>query len=143
MARERPLAGFGPGTFPAEYVPHRLSAEIRARRRFLSPMLTTSYGEAHNDYLQAASDAGIPVALLALAAAGCLLVACARGIRVRESEPEPAVLLAVLVAGAVAALTWFPLQRPITAVPLLLAAGRAWRISGQDESNVEPGEVES
>jgi hypothetical protein len=40
-------------------------------------------------------------------------------------------LLAVLVTGAAAALTWFPLQRPVTAVPLLLAAGRAWRISGR------------
>ena len=62
MARERPLLGFGPGTFGAEYVPHRLSAEIRAKRRFVSPLLSSSYGEAHNDYLQAASDAGIPVA---------------------------------------------------------------------------------
>ena len=32
MIRERPLSGFGPGTFGAEYVPHRLAAEIRARR---------------------------------------------------------------------------------------------------------------
>jgi len=147
MARERPLAGFGPGTFPAEYIPHRLSAEIRARRRFLSPMLTTSYGESHNDYLQAASDAGIPVALLALGAAGCLLAACARAVRVRESpggtEPEPALLLAVLVAGAVAALTWFPLQRPITTVPLLLAAGRAWRVSGEREPAGAPSEAEA
>jgi O-antigen ligase len=145
MARERPLAGFGPGTFPAEYVPHRLSAEIRARRRFLSPMLTTSYGESHNDYLQAASDAGIPVALLALGAAGCLLAACARAVRVRElrDDPEPALLLAVLVAGAVAALTWFPLQRPISTVPLLLAAGRAWRVSGEREPAPPPVEAEA
>jgi O-antigen ligase len=136
MARERPIAGFGPGTFGAEYVPHRLSAEIRARRRFLSPMLTTSYGEAHNDYLQAASDGGIPVALLAVGAAACLLAACVRAVRLRKSwtgDPEPALLLAVLVAGAVAALTWFPLQRPITTVPLLLAAGRAWRVSGEGD----------
>src|SRR5262249_46546427 len=26
---------------------------------------------------------------------------------------------------------WFPLQRPITAVPLLLAAGRVWRLASQ------------
>ena len=31
MARERPLLGYGPGTFAAEYVPHRLAAEIRAQ----------------------------------------------------------------------------------------------------------------
>jgi O-antigen ligase len=135
MARERPLLGFGPGTFGAEYVPHRLSAEIRARRRFVSPLLTSSYGEAHNDYLQAASDAGIPAALLALGAAGCLLAAIARAAW-RRRDPEAALLFAVLVAGAVAALTWFPLQRPITAVPLLLVAGRAWRLGG----DADPGE---
>ena len=37
-------------------------------------------------------------------------------------------LVAFLSAGATGALTWFPLQRPITALPLLLAVGRAWRI---------------
>jgi len=46
--------------------------------------------------------------------------------------------MAILGAGAAAALTWFPLQRPISAIPLLLAAGRAWRIS---EPHVS-GEVE-
>ena len=129
MARERPLLGFGPGTFGAEYVPHRLSAEIRAKRRFVSPLLSSSYGEAHNDYLQAASDAGIPVAFLALGAAGCLLAAIARAAW-KRGDPETALLFALLVAGAVAALTWFPLQRPITAVPLLLVAGRAWKLAG-------------
>ena len=136
MVRERPLSGFGPGTFGAEYVPHRLSAEIRARRRFISPLLTSSYAEAHSDYLQAASDAGIPVAILASGAAACLLLAAARAAWGRR-DPEAAVLLAVLVAGAWAALAWFPLQRPVTAVPLLLAAGRAWRISEPAEN---PGE---
>jgi O-antigen ligase len=136
MIRERPLSGFGPGTFGAEYVPHRLAAEIRARRRFLSPLLTSSYGEAHSDYLQAASDGGVPVALLASAAAACLLAATA-GAAWRRRSSEPALLFALLVAGAVAALTWFPLQRPITAVPLLLAAGRAWRVA----ADPDPGEA--
>ena len=60
MTRERPLLGYGPGTFGAEYVPHRLAAEIRARRRFVSPLLTSSYAETHCDYLQVFSDAGDP-----------------------------------------------------------------------------------
>jgi hypothetical protein len=42
---------------------------------------------------------------------------------------EAVVIAAILVAGATAALTWFPMQRPITAVPLLLAAGRGWRLA--------------
>jgi O-antigen ligase len=133
MTRERPLLGFGPGTFGAEYVPHRLAAEIRARRRFVSPLMTSSYAEAHSDYLQVASDAGVPAALLAIGAAGCLLAA-ATATAWRRRSPEAIVLAAMLATGAAAALTWFPFQRPITAVPLLLAAGRAWRIAG------EPGE---
>ncbi|HTR02229.1 MAG TPA: O-antigen ligase family protein [Thermoanaerobaculia bacterium] len=128
MARDRPLLGFGPGTFGNEYVPHRLAAEIRARRRFVAPLLTSSYAEAHCDYLQVFSDAGTPAGLLALGAVACLLAAVGRAAR-RSRTPETVILLAVLAAGATAALTWFPLQRPVTAVPILLAAGRAWRLS--------------
>src|SRR5262249_13915477 len=46
---------------------------------------------------------------------------------------EAGFLLGFLGAGAAAALTWFPMQRPVTALPLLLAAGRAWRISSPHE----------
>ncbi len=129
MARERPLTGFGPGAFGAEYVSHRLAAEIRARRRLVSPLRTSSYAEAHNDYLQAASDAGIPVALLVIGAAASLLGSAARAAW-SSRDLETGTLVALLAAGACAALTWFPLQRPVTAVPLLLAAGRAWRVTG-------------
>ena len=87
MTRERPLLGFGPGTFGAEYVPHRLAAEIRAKRRFVSPLITSSYAEAHSDYLQVASDAGVPAALLAVGSLGCLLAAIA-GLRVAAPEPR-------------------------------------------------------
>ncbi|MEX1244312.1 MAG: O-antigen ligase family protein [Thermoanaerobaculia bacterium] len=130
MIRERPLSGFGPGTFAAEYVPHRLSAEIRARRRFVSPLITSSYAEAHSDYLQVFCDAGVPAGILALSAAGCLGAAIGAAAW-RRRAPEAIVLAALLSTGAAAALTWFPLQRPVTAVPLLLAAGRAWKICGE------------
>ena len=130
MTRDRPLLGFGPGTFGAEYVPHRLSAEIRAKRRFVSPLITSSYSESHSDYLQVASDAGIPAALLAVGAAGGLLAAVAIAAW-RRRDAESLVLAALLATAAAAALTWFPLQRPITAVPILLAAGRAWRVASE------------
>jgi O-antigen ligase len=131
MTRERPLTGYGPGTFAAEYVPHRLAAEIRARRRFVSPLLTSSYAEAHSDYLQVFSDAGIPAGLLTLAAAGSLAAAIGAAAWRRRS-PEAIILAALVATGAAAALTWFPFQRPITAVPLLLAAGRAWAVAGRE-----------
>jgi O-antigen ligase len=138
MTRERPLVGFGPGTFASEYVPHRLAAEIRAKRRYVSPLITSSYAEAHSDYLQVASDAGVPAGLAAAGAAACLLAAIG-GIAWRRRSPEAIVLAAVLATGAAAALTWFPLQRPITAVPLLLAAGRAWRLAAEStESEAAP-----
>jgi O-antigen ligase len=140
MARERPWLGYGPGTFGAEYVPHRLSAEIRARRRFVAPLMTSSYAEAHCDYLQVFSDAGVPAGLAVVGAVGGLFAALGTA-ACRRRTAEGALLFAVLAAGAMGALTWFPLQRPVTAVPLLLAAGRAWKISADDATS--PGEAEA
>ena len=133
MVRARPLAGVGPGAFAAEFVPHRLRAELRDQRRFVNPSLAGSYGEAHSEYVQAFAEIGVPGALAALAAAGVLGAGLLRALRRSDDDRarrEAVVLLALLCAGAAAALTWFPFQRPITAVPLLLAAGRAWTLSG-------------
>jgi O-antigen ligase len=129
MSKERPLLGYGPGTFAAEFVPHRLKAEIGARRRFVNPLVTSTYGEAHSEPLQAVAEGGL-AGLAAIGAAGALLLALWRAARSPDAG-EAALLLGVLVAGAVAALTWFPLQRPITAIPLLLAAGRSWRLAAE------------
>ena len=134
MTRERPLTGFGPGTFGAEYIPHRLAAEIRIHRRLISPLTTSSYAEAHSDYLQIFSDTGVVTGALAVAGIACLLIAIVRSAWLRR-EPEAILIAAVLVAGAAAAFTWFPFQRPITAAPLLLAFGRGWRISGDPAAN--------
>jgi O-antigen ligase len=136
MARERPLLGFGPGTFAAEFVPHRLRAELRQRRRLLIPRETSTYSEAHNEPLQLAAEAGVPAAALALGASlvvGVALVPRAR----RVAGREEVVVLGMLAAGAVAALTWFPLQQPVTAAPLLLALGRGWRLLGEVAPPVE------
>lgn len=131
MTRERPLLGWGPGTFEAEFVPHRLAAEIAAHRRYVNPLTTSSYAEAHSDYVQPFAELGVPAALLAIGAAALLGVEIVRTARRGEGERrrEAIFLAAFLAAGAAAALTWFPLQRPVTSVPLLLAMGRAWRLS--------------
>ena len=132
MTRERPVVGWGPGTYAVEFTPKRLEAEIRARRRYVNPLLTSSYSEAHCDYLQAFAETGVPGGLAALVAFGALFAAVGR----RAATPGPnrteaAILMGLLAAGAAAALTWFPLQRPISAAPLLLAAGRSWRIASE------------
>ena len=132
MTRDRPLLGFGPGTFGAEFVPHRLRAEISDRRRYVNPLTTSSYAEAHSDYFQPFAEAGIPAALLAIGASAVVVASVVRHARTAPQGPsrsEAILVSALLAAGAAAALTWFPLQRPVTSVPLLLAAGRAWRIS--------------
>jgi O-antigen ligase len=137
MARERPALGFGPGTFAAEFVPHRLKAELRARRRFVNPLVTSSYGEAHSEPLQALAEGGL-AGLAAIGAALALLLALWRtSRRGGDSKAEAALLFGMLVAGAVAALTWFPLQRPVSAIPLLLAAGRGWRLSAESDARGE------
>jgi O-antigen ligase len=104
----------------------------------VNPHLAGAYAEAHSDYLQALAEAGAPATVAAVAAAVALLAGVGR-VAWRFAPPggpEAILLVALLVAGAAAALTWFPLQRPITAVPLLLAAGRGWRIvrDGGDEA---------
>jgi putative inorganic carbon (HCO3(-)) transporter len=130
MVRERPLVGWGPGSFGAEFVAHRLEAEIRYRQRFLPPFLATAYAQSHSEPLQAAAEVGAPAALLASLAAGLVLVRTARAAW-RDPGPrgrEAALLAALLSAGVVASLTWFPLQQFASALPLLLAAGRAWSL---------------
>jgi O-antigen ligase len=126
MVRDRPLRGFGLGTFGAEFVPHRLAAEVRWKERFTIPLLTSTFGQAHCDYLQLAAEAGVPAALAAIAAVALLLVGLLRRAW-RTADPELILLGAVIATAALMALTWFPLQLPTTALPIVLASGLAWR----------------
>ena len=65
MARERPLLGYGPGTFGAEFATHRVRAEERYAHWLGNPHLQGSYLDAHNEPLQAAAELGIPAAIAA------------------------------------------------------------------------------
>jgi len=67
MAAERPLSGYGPGTFAAEMQTHQFAAEIRLHERLGQPT-GASFVRAHQDYLQLAAEAGIPALLLFLGA---------------------------------------------------------------------------
>jgi O-antigen ligase len=140
MAVDRPALGWGAGSFEAEFPPHLVDAELRWHRRLANPVLAGSYAEAHNEVLQAAAELGMPAALLLLAAAGLVVAPLVRphgaeaGSGDRRLLGERAAVLGTLAAGAVAALAWFPLQRPATALLLLVALGRAWRLAADAEA---------
>lgn len=108
MTIARPLTGFGAGTFASEFMPSFLAAEERWGVDLSNPGFVGSYAEAHNDALQAAAELGVPAAILI----GILVALAFR----RSKDP-------LLVAGFVAVLAWFPLQRPVTAIVLLAAIG--------------------
>lgn len=129
MAAERPLLGYGPGAFGVEALPHRLTAEISLRER-LAPPKAITFVYAHQEYLQLAAEAGIPALLFLVAAMATLFGKLAW--RTRPTL-EQQVLLALLCAGAVGALAWFPMHIPLTASVLLLCAGRAWRLVAMPE----------
>lgn len=126
MAGERPALGWGAGSFGAEYAPHVMAAEVRWQTRLVNPHLAGSYAEAHNDVLQGMAELGLPAILLLLAAAGLAVWPL---LRAPAGDPERAAVLATLAAGALAAVAWFPLQRPAVAILLLVALGRAWRLA--------------
>src|SRR5262249_31850645 len=82
---------------------------LTPRAGFVSPAeipWLTWYREAHNDYLQALVENGVPGLLLALAAGFALL---------RPASPDPR-LFAALAGGALRLLVEFDLQIPAIAV---------------------------
>ena len=130
MIGAHPFIGVGAGRFRSEYVPARLAAEVRIRRRLvLAGMPTNSFAQAHNDYLDLLAAVGIPAGACLIAAYALLLAAAWRRARGR---PELAASAATLVAGAVAAFTWFPFQIVPAALWLLLQAGSAHRLLRED-----------
>jgi O-antigen ligase len=137
MARARPLVGFGPGTFAAEFVPHRLRAELRYRQRLTSPTSAGSYSEAHSDYLQGLAEIGVIASAAAVALVAVIFARLwRRAFRAASpAQAEAALLAAVLASFAMAALTWFPLQRAFSAAPLLLVLGRALRVTAEGEAS--------
>jgi O-antigen ligase len=125
MIRAHPLAGVGIGNFGAEYVPARISAETRHRRRLVLPaMATNSFAQAHNDYLDVLAGTGIPAGACVIAAAAVLVAGVVRRGR---HDPEAAASAAILGGGAIAAFAWFPLQIVPTALWILVEAGRSGR----------------
>lgn len=127
MIDARPWSGHGLGSYALRSTQHRLAAEIEHQRRWRTPVNASSFAATHNEYLQLAAEAGLPVLACVLSALVMLLLALLRVARAADAL-EARLLLALLIVGGVSALAWFPLQIPFTAVVLLLALGRAWRL---------------
>ncbi len=126
MVGTRPWFGHGPGAFSQESSRRRIDAEIGLGARFVQPVGAT-FVYAHQEPLQLAAELGVVAASALLLAFALLFVALLKATQ-STADPENLVLIGLLCAGAIASLAWFPLQIPITALALLLACGRAWRI---------------
>jgi O-antigen ligase len=115
-----PLLGSGLGTFPVAFT------------RVQSTFLGRFVNHAHNDYLELASDLGIPAAALFFGSTGALLVRVARKAASSEVSFERAMALGCL--GSMAAillhsLTDFNLYIPANAMVFSLILGLAASIS--------------
>ncbi len=102
------ITGLGPGVFEKRFPEWQREAAIRGirDRRFLG--LTD---HAHNDYLEALVERGVPGVVSLIAA-----IAVAWHVARSRRRPVPATLaaaLATVIAGAACALVDFPLARPV------------------------------
>jgi O-antigen ligase len=112
MAREHPLMGVGPGTYPWNYMEYRTKAEQRYPQIRRSGAREHMFGEAHNDHLQVLGQTGVPGYLLM--AAGfvlCAMLSFRRGAPANDTERfARSIALPLAAALAVLALAQFPLE---------------------------------
>jgi O-antigen ligase len=95
MSAERPLLGWGPGTYQFNYAPFQVSTE--------KTIISTNYGEggnAHSEYLGALSESGIPGLLFYIF---ILFLVMRGGIRIWKYHPDRStrLLTLALMAGLV------------------------------------------
>lgn len=96
MAQQKPLAGFGPGTYQFQYIPYqnpRLMNRLTVKSHWHIP--ENSGGTAHSEYILALSEMGIPgfISLLALFGRWIWIVFEKRG----TSHPHLCILTAFAV----------------------------------------------
>jgi O-antigen ligase len=127
MLREHPWAGVGQGAFRPAFVPAKLALLDRGAP-FYAGQLTPVFANAHNEFLEAAADWGIP-GLLALAWALWTLVAA---LRRRPAGADRALAVAGVAAFAVLSLAYFPFRLALVAYPALVFL--AWTLKTPQET---------
>lgn len=108
---DAPVTGTGLGTFPDAF-------------RWYQGRVAGYWDYAHNTYLEAAMELGVPVALCLLAAVGGAVLICARGLRHRHrGRLYPALAVAAAVLLGSHALIDFSVQIPAVAVTFAALLG--------------------
>jgi O-antigen ligase len=150
MLREHPWAGVGQGAFRPEFVPAKLALLDRGAR-FYASQLQPVFANAHNEYLEAGADWGLP-GLLALGWALWVLFGALRAPRSDRSDhsdrfdrsdrsgPERALAAAGVAALAVLALGHFPFRIALVGYPAVLFLAWALRPDGIEERAEERAE---
>ena len=110
MAKQRPLTGFGLGTFPEVY------------QRYAIKDFPFYANHAHNDWAEFAADGGIPFLLL-------VLIPFAVGVPIAFRNPWGMGLIAVLLHACVD----FPFPRPAVSGWLFLMLGLLYRARTQEQ----------
>jgi len=133
MLRENPWTGVGQGAFRPSFVPAKLALLDRGAP-FYAGQLTPVFANAHNEYLEAAADWGIP-GILALAWAlwtlGAALCARDAGNGGARTGRDLGLAAAGVVALAILALAHFPFRIALVGYPALLFL--AWVLRPQEE----------
>ena len=137
MLRARPLLGAGPGAFSNRFVPARLAAEERTRRRLVHRSGSAHFENAHSEPVTLGAEVGVPAALAAMGASFALLVGLlARRKLAPKAEGGNAIdaLVATLFAVALLSLADFPLRIAVASGPAAFFAGVALRrLEGDEE----------
>jgi hypothetical protein len=111
QALAHPWVGHGPGSVAAHY----RGWESAARRAGADPTLAGQFGgpqqHAHNDYLEALTERGIP-GLMALVVIVCTPIACAVARARRHRDPILRAAAAAIAAAGAVAFVDFPMARP-------------------------------
>jgi O-antigen ligase len=141
MLREHPWAGVGQGAFRPEFVPAKLALLDRGAR-FYANQPQPVFANAHNEYLEAGADWGLP-GLLALGWALWVLFSVLRSrgaFRSDRSGPERALAAAGVAALAVLALAHFPFRIALVGYPAVFFLAWVLRPAGIEERAEERAE---